>query len=546
MASSNSFISLLAQLKELEKSKDYSNIIDTFNSKFDSDANKIIEKWTSNETLSNDEKKYIDSYSNIQLSYVKYCSFDSNTIADIQTLIGKLPVLLFQRKQLEILADAVRFIREQQSTSTEDDYMLICIIRMIDTRSLAYRLCFKSIRMPTTALNDELEECLLFREAKNYLHGVKSNNDTNRDTVIDIRHQFFIGCCTFSVALYEDNKEKLTDNDKYVYLLAKYIRVMLNKKDFKDNEAIHYCLRGIFALLTNYIRHDYWSNIMNNGLGNEADEDAQKKNPFNLDLFSLIINRLLASNTLQKKTEESNLNDETLLLDAVLVFLVKWSDTPQDLIDEEEEKSSSTSEQPNQLLHCLQSHQEFQQTAQILVPYIDAKYDRIRLMALSILSNIMHDQDFKDLENKKPHMAKDLVKLLFDFINQAEKQSGHSYKGIAFYTLLHSLLRFLVQDFIKKETLPYISQIVHYAKKQDIYPLKILFKISTNPGLREDLSKNVDLKTFLDTDADLIYGANSTMSTIVKYIRQNLAPPARPPSAKKGKSSGKYRFIHLI
>ena len=537
---SGSSTSRLAQLKELEKSKDYSDIINNFNPDFDSDANRIIEKWASNETISNDEKKFIDSYSNIQFSYVKYCSFDWNTVADILALISKFPGRLFQRKQIEILADAVRFIREQGSTSIEDEYMLNCIMRMIDTRSLAYRLCFKDIydRRPPTELNDELKECLMHRQTKNYLHDAKSNNDTNRNTSIDLRHQFFLGCCTFAVALYEKNKEELINNDKFVYLLAKYIRVMLNKKDFKDNEGIHYCLRGIFALLTNYIPHDYWLNIMNNGLGNETDEDAQKKNPFNIDLFSLIINRLLAANTLQKKTEESNLNDETLLLDAVFVFLVKWSDTPRDL-DDDEENSSSAPEQPNQLLHCLQSHQEFQQTAQILVPYIDAKYDRLRLMAISILSNIMSEQDFKDLENKKPHMAKDLVKLHFDFINQAEKQSGHAYKGIPFYTLLHSLLRFLVQDFIKKETLPYISQIVQYAKNQDIYPLKILLKISTDPKLCGDLSKNADLKKFLDTDADIIYGSNSNMYNIVKYIRQNLAPPTRPSSAKTVKSSGK-------
>jgi hypothetical protein len=534
MASSNSLTSRLAQLQEFEKSQNYSNIINSLNSSFDLDANNIIEKWTSNDTLSNDEKNYIDSYSNVQLSYVKYCCFYLNTTVDIQTLIEKLPGRLFQRTQVDKLADAVKFIREQRSTGTEDDFMLIYMMRMIDARSLAYRLCFNNISIRPTALNDELYECLLHRQAKNYLYDIKSSNETNRKTFIDIRHQFFIGCCTFAVALYVENKEKLEPNeknDKYICLLAKYVRIMLNKNDFIENESIHYCLRGIFALLTNCIPREYWLNIMNNGIDNENDENAQKKNPFNLNLFSLIINKLLASNTLQKKTEQSGLNDETLLLDAVLVFLVNWSDTQRDLDDDEENKTnnnnSSPLEQPNQLLHCLQSHKQFEQTAQIVVPYIDAKYDRLRLMALSILSNIMSEQDFEDLKNRKPNMAKDLVALLFDFIAQAAKQVDLKYKGIPFDTLLHYLLRFLVQDFIKEATLPYISQIVDYAKLQHLYPLKILLKISTSPKLKDNLSKDTYLKNFLDKDANTIYSANATMYRIVQYIRQNLAPPSK-------------------
>jgi len=535
MTTNNDFNSRLSQLQIFEKSQDYSNIITTLNQYFDSDANNIIKKWTSNkDTLSNDEKKYIDLYSNIQLSFVKYCFFNSNTIADVEILIDKFRVRLFQKTQIDTLADAVTFIREQQSNSNENDLILIYIMRMIDARSLAYRLYFKNLSPPPANLNDELKDCLLHHHAKDYLYDVKSTNEINENMSITYRHKFFIGCCTFAIALYENNKDMLTDdkrNNKYICLLAKYIRIMLNKTNVEQNESILYCIRGILALLTNCVPIEYWLTIMNEALADENNEDAQKKNPFNLDLFSSIVNNLLASKTLQKKTERSGSNDETLLLDTALVFLVKWSDTQTDFNDDDGDKNnnnySSPFDEPNQLLHCFCSHEQFQGMAQIIIPYIDAKYDRLRLMALSILSTIMNNQDFEKLKNRKPHMDEDLVKLIFDFINQAVNQSNKKYKGISFDTLLRYLHRFLVQDFIKQATLPYISQIVDYAKNHSLYALKILRKISTSSKIKNDLLANAKLEQFLKNDADILYGVNERMYKIIKDIRQNLAPPPK-------------------
>ena len=543
MATNNQFAARLSQLQHFQKSQDHSHIINTLTTAFDSDANEIIKKWTSNETLSADEKKYIDSYSIVQLSFVKYCLFYANTTTNVQVLTERIQERLFQKKQIDTLAAAVDFIREQQSVNSNtaeiDDLLLVYIMRMIDARSLAYRL-FKNIALPPTKLNNALNECLLHQHAKKYLRDVQSASATDTNTIIDNRLQFFIGCCTFAVALYHENKDKLTNNEsnnKYIYLLAKYVRVMLKEKDFGDNKFIHYCLRGVLALLTNCIPREHWLTIMNEALANENDEDAQRRNPLNLDLFSSIVNKLLASSTLQKKTKESDLNDETLLVDAALVFLVKWSDTQRDRDDDEEEErnhnnnSSSPLDQPNQLLRCFQSHEHFPKTAQRIVAYVDAKYDRVRLMALSLSSNIMNYQDFQDLGKQKPHMATDLVKLIFDFIDQAAKQSDHRYKGIPFDTLLLYLHRFLVQDFIKRETLVYLSRIIEYAKQQHSYALKILRRMSTNPDLVSDLSKDPHLKRFLDTDADVIHGVNEKMFKIIRDIRQNLAPP--PPKVTK-------------
>lgn len=527
MASNNDFNSQLSELEKLEKSNDFSNIINTLNNNFDSKTNDIIKKWISNEILSTEEKKYLNLYSNIQLSFVKYCILNSNVQANVETLIEKFPSRLFQTKQTNTLADAVKFIRDQLDNNN-DDLILVYIIRMIDARSLAYRFCFKNLSSPPKTLNDELKICLLDDYAKKILHDIKSIDRTHQIISINNHHKFFIGCCTFAFALYEDNKDKLNDDRyyKYICLCAKYIRVILNQTNFEQNQSSLYCIRGILAILTNCVPLENWLKIMNDAFRNENDQEAQAKNPFNLDLFSSIVNKLLASKSLQKKTEQSGLNDETLVLDTALVFLVKWSDTQRNLNDDDVQNENNLSplEEPNQLLRYFCSHEQFVHATKILIPYTDAKYDRIRLMALSLLSTVMNYEDFQKLEEQKPHIAKDLVKLIFDFLNQAEKQPNYKYKGISFDMLLHYLLRFLVQDFIKEKTIPYISQIVIYAEHNHLDALKILRKISTNPELTDDLLKNKDLKEFLETNADIKYGANEKMYKVVKDIRQNLAP----------------------
>ena len=538
MATSNNFNSRLSQLQTLEKSQDYLNIINILNKDFDSDANNIIEKWTSNESLSNDDTKYIDLYSNIQLSYVKYCVFNWLTKDDVQTMIEKLPGRLFQKNQNKTLEKAVEYIREHPSSNTQDaakdDLMLVSLMRMIDARSLAYRLCFEDIGILPKNLNEELYKCLIYDQAKKYLSNVKSTND---NVSIDLRHHFFMGCCTFAVALYRDNKEKLQndeDTNKYIYVLAKYVRIVLNKNNFVKNKSLQYCVRGILALLTNCIPHEYWLDIMNKALADENDEDLQVKNPLNIDLFSSIVKNLLTPKILQEKTKESGSNDETLLLDTTMVFVVKWCDKQGELDNDDDEedrnstKKSSPEDEPNQLLRHFNSNEQFQNIAKNIIPYIDAKYDRLRLLAISLLSNIMSAEDFSKLHKNKEDMAKDLVKLIFNFIDQAEKQTGHTFKGISFNTLLDYLLRFLVQDFIKQETILYVSQIVKYAEHYHLYALKILRRISTAPHLIKELTKNADLKRFLETDADNLYRSNEKMYKVIKSIRENLTPPPKP------------------
>jgi hypothetical protein len=530
MASSNDFNSLLSQLQELEKSKDYLNFGKTKNIDFDP---KISGKWISNDTLSTEEKTFIDLYSNLQLSFVEYCLFNSDTKEDVQPMIEKFPGLLFKKSQTDVLAEAVEFIRTQSSNNNnsvkEDDLILVYLMRMIDARSLAYRLCFIELSPPPDRLNKELKACLADRQGKDYLYDIKSNNETDKNLPITDRHKFFIGCCTFAVALYEGNRDYLKDNDgdnKYICLLAKYVRILLTKENFAKNESILHCIRGVLALLTNCVPTASWLTIMNDALANENNEDAQAKNPFNINLFSLIINKLLASASLQIKAKESGSNKEILLLDTALVFLNKWSDTQADLSDEvDENNNSSPFDKPNQLLRCFCSHEEFQQTVKIIIPYVDVKYDRLRLMAVSILSLTMDAQDFEDLNKRQPNITKDLIKLIFEFINQAEKRPNHKYKGISFELLLRYLLRFLLQDSVKEETLPYVSKIVDYAQKHHLYALKILRKISINPKLRDNLLKNVQLEQFLKTGANDLYSVNPKMYKIVEDIRRNLVPP---------------------
>jgi hypothetical protein len=537
MTDNNDFDSLLSKLQQLKNSKDYLSISNTLDHHFHPIINNIIQKWISNGILSNEEKEFFDLYSNLQLSFVEYCFFNSDTTANIQTMITKFPGNLFKKTQTDVLADAVAFIRKgyfnNSNDSTKEDLILVYIMRMLDARSLAYRLCFKDLISPPRNLNSELHECLTHRQAKNYLYGVKSMDKTNTNMFIDSRHKFFIGCCTYAIALFDENKGFLKNDDqnKYICLLAKYVRSMLNQKNFQQDKSILYCLRGVLALLNNCVPTDNWLPIINKALANENDDDAQQANPFNIDLFSLIINRLLGSNILRDKAIQSNSYDATSLVDVALIFLNKWFDTSSDLDDDDDDdndknnnKSVSTHE-PNQVLRLLRSNIKIGEnvsTSQIIIPYFEAKYDRLRLMAISTLSVIMSYKDFKDLEKKKINMAKDIVTLIFHFIDRAVAQETHQYKGISFERLLCYLLRFLVQDTIKAQTVLYVSQIIDYAKSRHIYALKILRKLSTSPDIQKLLLQNANLEGFLKTDADHIYKPNQKMYKYIEDIRQNL------------------------
>ena len=221
MTTNNNFNSLLSELEELNKSKDYLNIGNTLGRRFDSNINDIITKWTSNATLLNEEKKFLDLYSILQLSFVEYCLFDYNITINDENIIELIRKCLFRSKEIIILKQAVIFIRDEQKSNdseTEEDEILIYLMRMIDARTLAYRLCFKDLNPPPINLNDELILCLTHRHAKNYLHNIKSIDETNQissiNKILHYRHQFFIGCCTFAVALFETNKEILNNNDE--------------------------------------------------------------------------------------------------------------------------------------------------------------------------------------------------------------------------------------------------------------------------------------------------------------------------------------------
>ena len=315
----------------------------------------------------------------------------------------------------------------------------------------------------------------------------------------------------------------------YVFFLSTREYVHISRKNFELDKSVLYCLRGILAILTNCVPTDKWIRIVNRSLANPNDDDAQLANPLNLILFSLIIRQLLGSTILRDNAISSNSIDATSLVDMSLIFLDKWSFTPQDLSDDDDNDNvdaSFPSDEPNQVLHLLRSSSIFGEkldVSQIIIPYIDAKYDRLRLMAVSTLLNIMNYQDFKDLQKTKPNMIQDIIKLTFDYIDQAVAQRTDQYKGIPFERLLHNLLRFLIQDVVKKQAIPYIPKIVTYAKAHNLNALKILRRISSSPDLKEDLINNAELSKFL-SEADIIFASNSGMKKILSQIRLNLAP----------------------
>ncbi|CAF4311333.1 unnamed protein product [Rotaria sp. Silwood2] len=259
---------------------------------------------------------------------------------------------------------------------------------------------------------------------------------------------------------------------------------------------------------------------------------------------------LLRSNTLRNKAIRSDTNDSTSLVDVVLIFLNKWYATSIDLNDDDENNNTSSSlDEPNQILRLLRSSivkdgkltpvvdknlntskkitrdkDRQLNTSQIIIPYIDAKYDRVRLMAMSTLSSIMDFQDFGVLQEKKPNMAQDIVKLIFDFIDRAVAQGNSQYKGISFELLLRYLLRFLVQDFVKKQMIQYIPKIITYVEQRHLNALKILRKCSSSPEMKQNLTNNFELNEFLTTKANALFASDPRMKKIIDQIRQNLAP----------------------
>ncbi|UJR25085.1 hypothetical protein I4U23_006446 [Adineta vaga] len=523
MTESNDLHSLLSQLEELENSTDYLTIINTFGNHFHRQINELITKWIANEDLSTDETRFFDLYSKLQLSPVEYCLFRSDTTANIPTIIEQFPRNLFQRTSTDKLTEAVEYIREEHFNSrSEDDIILVYIMRMIDARSYAYRLQMNySNDMHPRTFYVELYDGLVHRHGKKYLHDVKLFNETNEKIVLTNRHKFFLGCSTYAVALFPENRYLLKDSNekttKYINLLAKYVRVMLKQNHFEQNSSILYCLRGVLALLTNCVPTENWIHIINKALANPNDIDVQQTNPFNLDLFSSIVKRLLGSNIIHDKAIQSDSHIVTSLVDVALIFLCKWFGT---LIDREDDEEIQTKkEEPSEVLQLLRLNKQFNDkisTSEIIFSYIDAKYDRLRFMSVAILSSLMSFNDLEKLKEKNNHIWKDIVTLIFQFIDQAVAHERKQYKGISFDLLLCYLYRFLLQDGVKTETVPYISQITQYATGGDLTALKV---------------------------ANDLFNRESKMYKYVQDIRENLKPIKPNNNLIPYKSEGRQAFI---
>jgi len=538
MATENNLQSLISKLEVFERSQDYLDVIEQLkdDGQYDTTANNILEDWTERQTLSTNQRKYMDLYSNIQISFVKYYVFNWLTQDNVQSIIGKLYERLIQKKQLSKLQNAIEFIDEEQSNeSFNDDSMLVYIMRMIDARSCAHLLmqCSKDQLERIKDFYEAIEKCLEYQKVRRYLRQIEPTNRNQNSTTLSYLHQFYMGCCTFAVARYSLFNGKLNTNEngvKCVYVLAKYVRVSLDQTDFDRTKSSQYCVRGILTLLTNYISHNYWLNVMNRAFADRTDEDLQAKNPFNINLFCLIIDKILDSERIKKIAFQSGSNDESLLLDSTVVFLNQWIDTQTNDDDDDDQKNTTNSSTSNQLLFLFNTHDNLKTISKIMIPYIDAKYDRLLLMSISLLSIVMSAGDLSNVQTKKETMAKDLLTLIFNFIKQAKEHHGGQFKGIKFDKLLSYLHQFLIQDFIKTEALRYLSQIIQYARERNFIALKILQRISTNPDLTEVLTKNEDFTNFIEIEADQLYRVNPKFYKIIESIRQNLVPISPSPS----------------
>jgi hypothetical protein len=256
--------SLFSELQQLERSKNDSDIASKLGRRFASQTDKIISNWIGDTSLSNKENQYLDILSNLELSLARHCLSIYNTGESDQDVASIVRKSLFQTKQTNSLTNAVKFIRENQQCNNEDE-ILVYIMRMLDARTLIYRLYFTELHSPPVDLNKELYACLNHKETKRCLDQTILPNETTTKISTN-RHRFFLGCCTFAVALFQHNINALTndkENEKYIYRLAKYVRVVLKQENFANNELIVYCLRGILALLTNCISTEYWLDIIN-------------------------------------------------------------------------------------------------------------------------------------------------------------------------------------------------------------------------------------------------------------------------------------------
>ncbi|CAF1542333.1 unnamed protein product [Adineta ricciae] len=546
MTQSNDLTSLLFQLQQLQNSTDYSTISNTIDARFHTKIDELITKWISNENLSADEKSFFDLYSNHLLSPVEYCLFHADETVDISAITGPFRRNLFQKTSTDKLIEAVEYIREEHwNHRDENDVILVYIMKMIDARSYAYRLQIDSLTdmLPRT-LYSEIYDSLIHRHGKKYLYNVKSLDKKNEKLVISNRHRFFLGCSTYAVALFPEyqNLLKEAEQTKYIYLLAKYVRVMLKMNNFEKNPNILYCLRGVLALLNNCVPVQNWMHIINKAIANPNDVNAQQANPFNVDLFSLIVKRLLASNIIHDKAVGSSSPTVTSLVDVALIFLNKWFGSA---MDRDEDERDAANEEQSELLQLLRSNDDFndkRNTAQTVFTYINAEYDRLRFMSIAILSSLMSFDDLEKLKRKNGNIWKDIVMLIFHFINRAVVHESKQYKGISFGLLLCYLHRFLTQDGVKKETLPFVSQIVQYARDGELIALKILRRISTDPWTRSELTANTDFDRLINTDTNLFH-AESRMHKYIEDIRRNLQPIEYESNQDVEESNDRQAFI---
>ena len=520
------FQQLCTDLQQLAKSTDYSSITQKLTSRFDSTTRSILSKWQFSSALSPDERSYIALLSQVESSLVRHCLSIYNRGDEDRQTIKSLPGCLFRAKQIKLLEELVTFIREEYSFP-DDDGIVVHLMLMLDTRTLAYRLCFADLHPVPIQLNDTLKECLNDQRAKACFDEIILPEKSRKKLAIN-QHRFFLGCATFAVALFGSNRHSSVPqiDEKYVYRLAKLVRLVLKRPAFERDELNIYCLRGVLALLSNCIAIESWLQVINAALVDPKNFGAQQKNPFNVDFFSSMIYTLLGSKALQENAQQSESNDQALLIDIALVFLDKWCYTSEDDEDEPDKASQSVSPSiANQVLHFLRSTSEsdgISRNTSIILPYMKAKYDRIRLMTFAILVNVIDYDDFKGLENSNPHMARDLVDLSFSFLKKSSPD--RPYKGISFNLLLRYLFRFLIQDLVKREAIKHLPELVAYARKQEFYALRIIYRISTYSKLKDDLAKSVELKSFLDTDAKILFEPNPAMKKLHEQIQMNLAP----------------------
>ncbi|CAF2831285.1 unnamed protein product [Rotaria sp. Silwood2] len=308
---------------------------------------------------------------------------------------------------------------------------------------------------------------LMSDQYKFYLTQLRERNLP--DSVLTSKLLFYIRTCTLSVNAGLD-----PTNEKFSYTIDQILEHFA--EDYSEIIRVHSytvttwskqlltCITHLISLIASIC---YW-------------DDKKTKN---IDIFvpstdtsyefvqALI--RIICHKPFHEQIKAQWSNDETILFDAILIFLTGVTET-QDL--------SCRILLRTALVDLLQT------MAQTTL------YDRICLGAYGILGVILSENELKRL-----NIAENMVLFFFNIIEQAWRHPTRRCKQIPISRLLHGCVNFSKNDIIQRQTAK-ANKVPLLVEMCDEYPIvfDILWGLSFNPLIQEQLHLNQSFMTKLN------------------------------------------------